>query len=98
MSVTVRVDRAAERQGDKTAPIVPVEAVFNGDEATGARVWRLDTENDTVEAQPVTLGAVSGDGVAILEGLSAGDRIVVAGVHRLEEGQAVRELTRERGL
>jgi RND family efflux transporter MFP subunit len=98
MSVTVRVDRAAERQGDKTAPIVPVEAVFNGDEATGARVWRLDTENDTVEAQPVTLGAVSGDGVASLEGLSAGDRIVVAGVHRLEEGQAVRELTRERGL
>ena len=51
-----------------------------------------------MEAQPVTLGAVSGDGVAILEGLSAGDRIVVAGVHRLEEGQAVRELTRERGL
>jgi len=98
MSATVRVDRAAERQSDTAPLIVPVEAVFNGDEETGARVWRLDSENDTVEARAVTLGAVSGDGVAILEGLSAGDRIVVAGVHRLEEGQAVRELTRERGL
>jgi len=46
----------------------------------------------------VKLGEVSGDGVAILDGLSPGDRIVVAGVHRLKNGQAVRELTGERGL
>lgn len=98
MSATVRVSQATPRSAEAAAPTVPVEAVFNDDGDSGARVWRLDPDNGTVHAQAVTLGEVSSDGVAILEGLSPGDRIVVAGVHRLEEGQAVRELTRERGL
>ena len=41
---------------------------------------------------------VAGGGGATRGGVSAGGGLVVAGVHRLEEGQAVRELTRERGL
>ena len=49
-------------------------------------------------AVPVMLGQVVGDGVEILDGLQAGDRVVSAGVHHLEEGQTVRELVKERGL
>tara|TARA_R100000656_G_scaffold117472_1_gene90817 strand:- start:3547 stop:4632 length:1086 start_codon:yes stop_codon:yes gene_type:complete len=98
MSATVYVDEAALRHADKVPLTVPMAAVFNSDEESGARVWRFDPRSNKVQAQAVKLGEVSGDGVAILDGLSPGDRIVVAGVHRLKNGQAVRELTGERGL
>jgi len=60
-------------------------------------VWKHQ-DDGTVSAVPVTLGEVVGGGVQVTAGLEPGDRIVVAGVHRLKEGQAVRELVKERGL
>jgi len=98
MSVTVLVDPAQLRVGEAPLPRVPVEAVFAQDGQEGARVWRYDPDSQTVRAQPVELGEISGAGIAIRSGIQAGDRIVVAGVHALQEGQAVREMTRERGL
>ncbi|MBM1142594.1 efflux RND transporter periplasmic adaptor subunit [Alcanivorax sp. ZXX171] len=98
MSAEVRVDEEQLNGPKRPRARVPVGAIFNQDGKEGARVWRLDPEAGTVHAETVTLGAVTGSGVEIVKGLEPGDRVVSAGVHRLEEGQAVRELTRERGL
>jgi len=45
-----------------------------------------------VRARRVAMGAARGGDVEILQGLSAGDRIVVAGVTFLREGMKVRDL------
>ena len=98
MSAEVWVDESRLSNGGRARARVPVGAVFNQDGQEGARVWRLDPEAGTVHAKSVMLGEVTGAGVEILDGLKPGDQVVSAGVHRLEEGQEVRELTRERGL
>jgi hypothetical protein len=51
-----------------------------------------------VEARKVSVGPVTAQGVVIAEGLSAGDRVVAAGVNELHAQQPVRIWTRERGL
>ncbi len=98
MSVDVAIDLTQIMRKASTWPQVPVEAVFNKDGEDGAYVWRFDPQANVVNAVAVTLGQVVGDGVEITAGLDAGDRIVSAGVHHLKEGQAVRELVKERGL
>lgn len=98
MSVDVAIDLTQIMRKASAWPQVPVEAVFNKDGEDGAYVWRFDPQANVVNAVAVTLGQVVGDGVEITAGLDAGDRIVSAGVHHLKEGQAVRELVKERGL
>lgn len=53
-------------------------------------VWVVDPANSTVSLRAVGLGAREGDAVAVTSGISAGERIVIAGVHSLAEGQPVR--------
>src|SRR5699024_4467195 len=98
MSVTVLVDPTNRHAGDAPLPRVPVEAGFTQDGEDGARVWRFDPDSRTVRSQPVELGDLSDAGVAVRRGIRTGDQVVVAGVHALQEGQVVREMTRERGL
>ena len=100
MSVDVAIDLSQIRKASADQLQVPVEAVFRQDGREGAFVWRFEEgqQAGTVTAVAVTLGQVVGDGVEILSGLNTGDRVVSAGVHHLQEGQAVRELVKERGL
>jgi RND family efflux transporter MFP subunit len=53
-------------------------------------VWLVDAAKDIVVLRPVALGAREGDNVAVTSGLSAGERVVIAGVHSLAEGQPVK--------
>jgi RND family efflux transporter MFP subunit len=66
-------------------PQVPLSAVFHRDGKPA--VWVL--EDGRVRLVEVTAGEVSGNLVAIAAGLDAGQRIVTAGVNRLEDGQSV---------
>jgi multidrug efflux pump subunit AcrA (membrane-fusion protein) len=50
-------------------------------------VWVVEQEQVTLV--PVTTGAIHGNDVAITEGLEVGQRVVTAGVNRLEPGQRV---------
>ncbi|PIE71889.1 MAG: hypothetical protein CSA22_00590 [Deltaproteobacteria bacterium] len=42
--------------------------------------------------RPVTIGAIGAAGIQVLSGLSAGDRVVIAGVSRIHDNQVVRLL------
>ena len=55
-------------------------------------VWIVDGQRKTVHARPVNLEGtpVPGGSVIVTQGVNPGDRVVVAGVHKLEEGQPVR--------
>ncbi len=67
---------------------VPATAILDRDGQSF--VWVVDTENKIVNRKPVKIAARGRDGVDIESGISAGERIVTAGVHRLEDGQPIR--------
>jgi len=70
--------------------LVPISAVCKLETEEQA-VWVLGADG-IVRARRVAMGAARGGDVEILQGLSAGDRIVVAGVTFLREGMKVRDL------
>jgi multidrug efflux system membrane fusion protein len=83
MTATVDVD-------DEATPSLSVaqSALF---EVNGQpQVWVLDPATHRVAARSVQLGALSGDRVAVVSGLKAGEWVVTAGVHKIAPGQQVR--------
>ncbi|MBK5933051.1 RND family efflux transporter MFP subunit [Rhodovulum imhoffii] len=66
---------------------VPLSSVLieNG----GTALWIVDRTDDTVHRRPVVLGPVFGDMVRVSSGLSAGDEVVLKGIHSLQDGQRV---------
>ncbi len=80
----------AEDSADAVVPIsVPLDAVAS--DGDGQYVWRLDTETMTAQRQDVVIAADSvGEQLAVIEGLKAGDKIIVSGVSYLFEGMPVR--------
>ena len=71
----------------KTAPaiILPLSAIYQTGDS--AQVWLVDGDKVTLKKIEVT--AFDDNNVRV-RGLSAGDKIVVAGVHKLRDGQSVR--------
>ena len=53
-------------------------------------VWVVDPAKSTVSQREVTVGSREGDAVAVTSGISAAERIVIAGVHSLTAGQQVK--------
>jgi len=78
------------------------EAVFNPDNRPKNEpvVWVVkgDNAHRYLEERKVAVGEVTSQGVAITDGLRAGEQVVAAGVSELHAGQPVRVWTRERGL
>ena len=70
MTLSVEVETARRDR----ALVVPVGAL-RGDAATGASVWLV--RDGRVEARPVRLGLRTLDAVEVLEGLSAGEQVLV---------------------
>jgi membrane fusion protein (multidrug efflux system) len=80
--VRVRI-RGATRPN---AILVPQRAVLQG--AKGHFVWVVDKDNKA-ENRPVTVGDWSGDDWQVIDGLRAGDRVVVDGGLKLGPGAAL---------
>lgn len=79
---------------------VPVGAVFTPDTETRSFVWIIEaTEGDlgVLKRRPVKTGDMTRHGVLITEGLTAGELVVTAGVHSVDEGQTVRILRQDGG-
>ncbi len=79
-----------DTESDKQRIVIPLTAVFEKDTDTQPTVWVIDTENNTVKKQSVVIGNIVGNNaIQITEGLTLGQQIVIAGVHRLNEGDEV---------
>jgi membrane fusion protein, multidrug efflux system len=73
---------------DPNAIAVPSQAVQRGPD--GPYVW-LMSPDQTAQLQPIKIGDIQDDRTVIADGLTAGDRIVVAGQYRLTQGTRVTE-------
>lgn len=75
--------------GDGDAALVVPTAALTQREGK-ASVWVVDAKSGVVQPRAVETGPYREDGVVVSRGLVRGERIVVAGVHKLTPGQAVR--------
>lgn len=77
-------------RGDEDLRVVIPSAALFADAGGGSRVWVCD-EGCRVSSRAVRVERLTVDGGAVVaEGLSAGERIVTAGVRLLREGERVR--------
>ena len=79
--------------GDGSGPrfILPSHAV--GEDPTGRFVFVVEPTDDglaVVRKQPVTVAGFAADGLEVASGVADGDRVVTAGVGRLQDGDMVR--------
>lgn len=73
----------------KSEYVVPAVAVFAGDDDSQF-VWVVDQTDMIVHRSKVTVGTVTGTSeITILDGISVGDRIVIAGVTTLRDSMKV---------
>ena len=90
MTTSVVVDAPALRSAQQ-AFVIPSGAVI-GDAKLEPSVWVFDPDSSTVKARNVRVRTLTGDAIEVLEGLEAGERVVVAGAAFLAEGMQVRLL------
>ena len=83
-----------ERSEGESVFNVPVSAVFT-DEMGQQSVWIVEEQSMTVGKTRVEVGALMGESVVLLSGVSPGQSIVTAGASFLAEGQKVRKITDE---
>ncbi|MDX7949583.1 efflux RND transporter periplasmic adaptor subunit [Lichenihabitans sp. Uapishka_5] len=89
LGTTIRVSLAQTAGAQIVLPDVAI--LTEGQQTT---VWLVGADG-TVSPRPVTLGARTAEGVTVTAGLAAGERVVVAGVHSLSKGQAVKSSASE---
>ena len=93
MGGTIRVRVKAPADVTNEGFRLPLDAV-PVDSATGKySVWILKATGDglaTAHMQTVEVGSVMGNSILVRSGLTTNDRIALAGVHVLKEGQTVR--------
>lgn len=76
-------------ESDRQAVALPLTAIY-APVGSYDSVWIVD-DDDCVERRRVTLGGLSGSSdVVVMDGVKAGERVVVAGVYKLTEGESVR--------
>lgn len=86
MSCTVTMSTVDERPGVVSLPISAIYAPMQD----GNYVWVVDSM-DVVSLRKVRLGEIfDRDRVLVDSGVEPGDRVVIAGVYRLKEGEKVR--------
>ncbi|MEI7369403.1 efflux RND transporter periplasmic adaptor subunit [Pectobacterium sp. 1950-15] len=73
---------------DQKAIFIPQRAIIRGTDGT-AKVFVINAEGLTVE-QKVTTGVMQGKDWQITEGLSAGDKVIISGVDKIQPGMSVK--------
>lgn len=83
-ALDVRIVLGASRPG-----LLLDDGLFYGDSG-GAWVYVLDARGDAAERRPVRLGRRAAGHIEVLDGLRAGERVVVSGVRRYGDAQRLR--------
>jgi len=87
MTATVHAEMFPDESLSQSAVAVPVSAIIS-DSQKQATVWIVNEESMTVSPKKVTPGTMIGD-IMQVDGLSAGDRVVVAGAPFLRNDMKV---------
>jgi membrane fusion protein, multidrug efflux system len=85
MTAVVQASRA-----NTTGFLLPLSSLYSKDGSP--RVWLVDPATSTVQSVPVRTAGFVDEGVRIVDGIRAGDRVVTAGANLLVAGQKVRLL------
>ncbi len=87
LGMTARVRFKSAR--DKGNLVIPLTAIFQqGDQPA---VW-IVTADHSISLRPIKIAAYRDAGAVVNSGLIAGERIVVAGVHKLNAGEKIRAI------
>ena len=78
-----------ETEGEEAAILPPGALLQSGEKP---QVWVVG-KDDKVERRKVQLAKFDGDSVMVSHGLSAGEKVVIAGVNSLADGQLVKPET-----
>ena len=78
---------AVAANGERVA-VLPLTSVYQREGKPA--VWRFDPATSRVKLAPIEIGQYREDGIVVTSGVTEGDWIVTAGVHKLIEGQTVR--------
>lgn len=85
MTCMASVELAADDDGVVRLPLTSVYAPVGGDDY----VWVVDDDNRVVRRKVRVEGLIDGNDVAIRGDVDVGDRVVVAGVYKLSDGERV---------
>jgi len=77
-------------QFEEAGIAIPATAVFSDGSSSDTFVWVCDMSSRTLKRRKVEARHFSDTGLSVQSGLSAGEWVVVAGVHTAKEGQEVR--------
>lgn len=99
MTATIHFDLSQILQIENSQRlVVDPRAVVSIDGNPGQFVWRYNDESGEVNAVQVNVGDLINEGIQIVEGVNAGDKVAVAGLHLLHDGMKVKPLAKQRGL
>lgn len=88
MTATVQAAIPDYKSGGDQYFLIPSSAIFSGNNHK-TLVWVVDPKTMTVKRTPVRISRLAGKKIRVLDGISAGQRIVTAGVHFLKDGEKV---------
>lgn len=91
--MSARVFAVMDETASASTILVPIDAVVPSN--TGTQFVWLVGSDDAVAQKPVKVGNILGNQIEVLEGLSVGDRVVVAGVQALTAGMKVHPMAAE---
>lgn len=91
MTATVRF----ARKNEKSVLTVPLTAIFQQPDGRPA-LWVLRADQ-TLSLRPIVVRAYREDAAVVAEGVQAGERVVVAGVHKVTNGETVKAIDRPSG-
>jgi RND family efflux transporter MFP subunit len=99
MTAKVKVDLKKVIKTKENSILIPLSAVFSAEalETGKGYVW-IVTIDQKLNRRQVNLGKIYQTNIVVLSGLSAGEKLVTAGVERLNDGMLVSEWQPERGL
>jgi RND family efflux transporter MFP subunit len=92
MIATIRLEDRNVDLPTTPAPAVPLTAIVKDGSREGAyAVFVVDGQESNLQAKlrPVTPGPITGDGIQIASGVTAGEQVVVSGAARLRDGERI---------
>nr|MDT0252264.1 hypothetical protein [Endozoicomonas sp.] len=90
MSVTIIPDAEAPVENKQRSILIPLKSIIS-DNSGNKFSWKVAVDG-TVTRTKIETGALIGDKVRIVSGLTRGDQIVTTGVNSLRDGMKVRPL------